>query len=306
VLVPALAAAFAFQQLTKGGLALRYDLLPTSLATPLGWIRLLVSNPTLGTAVGWLTTPLMLWAGWLVVRAARPRSLAAAAGAAVGTAALATGLYLLVQGPFTCEAARFQESYDRNSVHPVGQLDVSSDAWLAAAARPGTPQAAEAEYLARFLPPDPADRDQALWNLRLQATQVNHLHSSFVEFGRQGWQRFAWLAVSLAGTAWVTMYLDRSRGRRWVNLLVYVELVLPTVFAVAIVATAVGLVEVPDEDRPAGVGALVMIAWFGAVAGTAWVGVARRWRWWVRLGLEAGVLVGGLGVLVAAEVAGIA
>jgi hypothetical protein len=78
----------------------------------------------------------------------------------------------------------------------------------------------------------------------------------------------------------VVVYLDRAYGRRWSNLVRYAELTWPALFAVGLAVLAAVVGNEPDRvSWAAGAGS------FAVIAAVAWVGVVRRWRWWVRWGL---------------------
>jgi hypothetical protein len=98
-------------------------------------------------------------------------------------------------------------------------------------------------------------------------------------------------------STWVVVYLDRAYGRRWSNLVRYAELTWPAPFAVLLPVMAVAFA--PDPESRAVFAATG--GYFAALLAAAWVGVVRRWRWWVRWGLYA-VLTAGL-VAVASAIA---
>jgi hypothetical protein len=79
----------------------------------------------------------------------------------------------------------------------------------------------------------------------------------------------------------VVVYLDRSYGRRWSNLVRYGELTWPALFAAASLLVAVSFA-VDSEERQF---MWVFGGYCAVLAVAAWVGVVRRWRWWVRWGI---------------------
>jgi len=272
-------------------LSVRTELLPTSLATPLGWYRLLQIIPGLYFVWAVASLAMVLWFGWLVVRVARPRTTATMIAFAVAVAAVATICQVVFTAPFLIEQSHYEIVEGKNRLHPVGDAE-PDDRWLVEAARPGTPEHAEAEYLKQFLPSDERDRwhpesKEHMRKLRTEAAQVNRLQAGYHSLVEE-------LVYGTAGTilwaifsSWVVMYLDRSRGRSWWNLVRYAELTWPVCFA-AVAGFLVVAYVTESADR----------AFLGACAGfmvvitaVAWVGIVRRWPWWVRWGLYMGVTV---------------
>jgi hypothetical protein len=181
---------------------------------------------------------LILGFGWLVVRVTRPKTTAAAIGFGVAVAAVASVSEVIVSAPVTVEKGMYGEAYRTGRVHPVGEWDGRGE-WLAEAARPGTPARAEWEYLARFLPPEkrllnyPGWEDDA-WALRWEATQVNRLRAGYRAVGEEVLFGSAALVAWAVFSTWVVVYLDRTRGRRWSNVVVYAELTSPIAVAVLV------------------------------------------------------------------------
>jgi len=74
------------------------------------------------------------------------------------------------------------------------------------------------------------------------------------------------------------MYLDRTRGRRWSNLILYFELTFPVLFAFAGFIALMFAPPIPNEVAFV----YVVIGYFAVLAAVAWVGNLLRWRWWIR------------------------
>jgi hypothetical protein len=91
------------------------------------------------------------------------------------------------------------------------------------------------------------------------------------------------------------MYLDRGYGRRWVNFVRYAELTWTAGAAAAMLFSAVVFYSTESEQLKY---MWVSGGYFAALAIVAWVGVVRRWRWWVRWSLYAALTVA-LGVVAA-------
>jgi hypothetical protein len=181
---------------------------------------------------------------------------------------------------------------DGDKFHPVGNSDPDSQ-WVVDARRPGTEAYAEAEYLKQFLPAEKRDLDYEDWEtdlrrLRRQAARVNRMRAGYGALGEEvlygGVGTVLWAMLS----TWVVVYLDRKYGRRWSNLMRYFELTAPTLFALATPVFVV-LNPVPREDW----GIIALTAgYFVMIAILAWIGIVRRWRWWVRWGLYTLLTVG--------------
>jgi hypothetical protein len=284
------------------------ELLPRSLLSPLGWFRAVQEYPAVSVVLSLVLLGLVSVTGWLIVRLFRPPTLATALRLALAVVACAFVAGTLFRGPLLFEYGRSQDWYNRYRLHPVSEGQSSAE-WLAEAAKPGTPAAAECEYLTRFLPPPAADpharrpelesRKAELVELREAAIRVNH-----VEAGYNGIARvlIPEVTLELFGTLYCTFvafYLYRTRGRRWATVVPYFELTWPTVPPAAFLGSLV--VFGPDElgfsgpgiEVLAGVAAAIGV-YFGVWTVLAWVGVVRRWSRWKRLLLHAGLIAAGL------------
>jgi len=268
----------------------RPELLPASLDTPLGWYRLLRTIPVLFALAALASFALSLGFGWLVVRVARPQTTARAIGFAAATAAVAAVVQVIVTAPIVVEQARAGMEDGGERVHPVGDADPDRR-WLADARRPGTEAHAEAEYLKQFLPPEKQNLDYDGWEtdlkrVRRQAASANRLQAGYRALGEEMLYGLAGTILWAVFSTWVVMYLDRAYGRRWSNLVRYAELTWTTLFAVGMAIVGA----VASTAQPGDTGYLFMWAaagYFAVLAVVAWVGVVRRWRWWVRWGLYA-------------------
>jgi len=148
--------------------------------------------------------------------------------------------------------------------------------------------------LNRFLTSDQLSNQSAPWHLRTQAIDANRLDMGFKALGATAFITMGlFLPAALIG-AWVSGYLRRSRGRRWANLSVYLELSVPTtLFAVLLVwcipiTFAIALAIGKDSDVEASTLLVIIYAIMvlqGLVAFLQVRAVVRRWRWWVRLPL---------------------
>jgi hypothetical protein len=175
--------------------------------------------------------------------------------------------------------------HDELRVHPVDDADPNTR-WVTDVKRPGTDAHNEAEYLTRFLPPEKQRLDYDGWEtdlrrLKRQAASVNRLQAGYRSLGEETLSALIGTVVWAVFSTWVVMYLDRAYGRRWSNLVRYVELTWTagSAAAVAFLAVTISAIEPPT--------ALIwfVAGYFAVLAVIAWVGVLRRWRWWVRWGL---------------------
>ena len=176
---------------------------------------------------------MVLWFGWLVVRVARPRTTATMIAFAVAVAAVATICQVVFTAPILIEQSHYEIVEGKNRLHPVGDAE-PDDRWLAESARPGTPEHAEAEYLKQFLPSDERDRwhpesKEHMRKLRIEAAQVNRLQAGY-HFARRGAGTNRGTILWAIFSSWVVMFLDRSRGRSWWNLVRYAELSVARLF----------------------------------------------------------------------------
>ena len=292
VTLPVLGIVLGVWPALVGEIEVRPELLPTSLDTPLGWYRLMRLNPWVFVLVTFSSFAMIVGFGWLVVRLTRPRTLGTALGFAVAVAAVASACSALMTAPVLIEQAQPDADDMQDRVHPVNDDDPDRQ-WLREAQQPGTEAHAELEYLKQFLPPEQQSLDYAGWEddarrLKRHAARVNRMRAGYYALAEDlGYGTFGTILWAVFST-WVVVYLDRKYGRGWSNLVRYLELTVPTSIALAIAAVAV-LVHVYGEDR----GVLAATAgYFVLVAVLAWVGIVRRWRWWVRWLLY--VLVTGL------------
>ncbi|HEX3152631.1 MAG TPA: serine/threonine-protein kinase [Gemmataceae bacterium] len=268
------------------------ELLPTSLTTPLGWYRLLKINLWAYAAVSIISAFIFAAFGWLVVRVTRPKTVAATFGFAASVALVASISSSMITAPLMTEQARDNVVTGQSRVHPVDDPDPDKH-WFHDTRVPGTKEYAEAEYLKRFLPPEKQGLDYEGWQedmrkLRLQASMVNRLRADYRTIGDEVLYGTVGTVLWAVFSTWVVVFLDRAYGRRWSNLVRYVELTSSTLFAVSLtVVTAIGSVQSRD------LGFFVVTAgYFAIVAVVAWVGIVRRWRWWVRWLLYFGCTVG--------------
>src|SRR5262245_4766714 len=283
VTLPALGVVLGLWPALVAEADIRPELLPSSPDTPLGWYRPIRAVPGVYAVATIVTVVLYLAFGWLVVRVTRPRTPAVALGFAVAVAAVASVCSTVFTAPFLMEYARTTGVDGERRVHPIGESD-PDDRWLEEAARPGTTAHAEAEYLTQFLDPE----DRAEWyprrkdemrKLRLQAAQVNRIYAGYLALSEEVlYGTVATIAWAVFST-WVVVYLDRSRGRRWANLVLYIELIGPAMFAVVPIL----MVAFSSPDSKGAVPMAIGGSYFAVIAVLAWVGVVRQWRWWVRL-----------------------
>jgi predicted Ser/Thr protein kinase len=266
----------------------RRELLPAGLDTPLGWSRLLRSYPVLYVLAVLGSVGLFLGFGWLVVRVARPKGAAQAIGFAAAVAAVAAVVQVVFTAPILMEHGRTAMVDGEDRVHPVGDADPDSR-WLSDARKEGTEAHTEAEYLKRFLPPDKQGLDYDGWEtdlkrLKRQSASVNRLRAGYRALGEEMLYGLVGTILWAIFSSWVVVYLDRAYGRRWSNLVRYAELTWTTLFAVS--AVIIGAVaSTPQSGDTDSAFAWVGAGYFAVLAVIAWVGVLRRWRWWVRWGL---------------------
>jgi hypothetical protein len=302
VTLPALGLVLGIWPALAGTLEIRPEVLPTSFDTPLGWYRLLRTVPGLYALAVLGDVALFLWFGWLVVRVARPKTTASTIGFAAAVAALAAVCQVVFTAPVLMETARIEMTDGAARVHPVADADPDSR-WLADAARPGTEAHAEAEYLKQFLPPEKRaggypEYETDLKRLRKHAASVNRLRAGYRAIGEAMLYGLGVTITWAIFSSWVVAYLDRTRGRRWGNLVRYAELTWPALLAVAAVLVVATDREGGDAPFLLGFG-----GYCAALAITAWVGIARRWRWWVRWAVYAGCTAVLIAVAVAVVVA---
>jgi tRNA A-37 threonylcarbamoyl transferase component Bud32 len=279
------------------------ELLPRSLDTPLGWYRILKTVPGMYVVAVVMTLALFVGFGWLVVRVARPKTVASTIGFAAGVAVAASILSAMFTAPVVIEMSRIEAGSGDNRIHPIGD-GVADDRWLSEAVIPGTEAHAEAEYLKEFLEPEKRSLDHVGWQddirqLRQNAAQVNRLRAGYLALAEELLYGTIGTILWAMFSTWVVIFLDRSHGRRWSNLVRYLELTVPTLFGVG-AAMVVIVIGPPGEDRAV---IIVIASYFAVVAVVAWIGVVRRWRWWVRWGLYMAITVALLGVAVAVALA---
>ena len=255
-------------------------LLPSASASPLGWYRAVHASPGLYVVLSLAFTGLTLGIGWVLVRATRPKTPRAALGYAIATGLFAVLASGLTEGPFLAD--RFAQG-GAFRVHPI---------------EPGAaPSAAEAAYLESYMASDkrdPAHPDYAaeLKEVHTQAVRVNRLNALVCGL---------WLAAAIsillhlgwtALSTWAVDYLDRARGRRWSNVILYAEMTFPAGLALLLGIT-VTLDSDPDfidtSDHSAWQLFGTMFGYFVVLATIGLVGVLRRWPWWVRWLLYFGV-----------------
>ena len=96
------------------------------------------------------------------------------------------------------------------------------------------------------------------------------------------------MGMTLLG-AYAAFYLIRTRGRRWSNLVLYAELTWPVLGAVLVA----GRLLTSLSSQTGGVGGDRRRSPCSSRPWPSWrgLGVVRRWRWWVRWGLYAGLTV---------------
>jgi Protein kinase domain len=269
----------------------RPELLPSSLGSPLGWFRFLQVVPGLYAIASFMVLGFYMWFGWLVVRVTRPRTTASMIGFAAGVAAVASICQVVITAPVLVEQSRFSTAEPRNRIHPVANSDVD-ERWLNEAIKPGTPEHAEAEYLKQFLPPEQRDawypdKKDRMKQLRTQAAQANRLQAGYRALSEELVHETVGTILWAVFCSWVVMYLDRSRGRSWWNLVRYAELTWPVFMAFAAALVAIVYAEKTEDIRFM----WTFAEYMAVLAVMAWIGIVRRWRWWVRLVLYFGVTV---------------
>ncbi len=298
ITLPVLGLVLGIWPTLIGELDFRADLLPTGLDHPLGWYRLLRANAGLYVVASILAVVLFLGFGWLVVRVARPRTFGAALGFAVGVGALTTLVSTTLTAPMIVD--RDQLEFDDFRVHPV-EVAAPDERWLSDVRRPGTKAHAEAEYLKQFLPAerralDYDGSDADIKKLRQEAARINRLNAGYSALGSD------LIAAALGTVLWalystgIAMFLERRFGRRWSNIARYFELTVST--PLAVISLFLGLMLLYAQVLHASSQRLEPLAvylgsglYFGSLAVVAWVGVSRRWKWWVRLLLYAGLTI---------------
>ena len=287
VTLPALGLVLGIWPALVSDVEVRPELLPASLHTPLGWYRIIKTHPVVYLAISLITLGLFAAFGWLVARVARPRTAASGFGFAVAVAAISSVSSTMLTAPLLVEQARTAVADGEDRLHPVGDADPDSR-WVANARTPGTDAYREAEYLKQFLPPEKRALDYDGWEddlrrLRKHAARANRLRAGYRSLGEEVLSGTMGTMVWAVVSTWVVVYLDRTYGRRWSNLGRYFELSLPTLFAIALPLYAVFNPPAAEDVKYL----LVTTGYFAAVAAVAWVGIVRRWRWWVRWGLYA-------------------
>lgn len=279
----------------------RPELLPTSLMSPLGWYRILKTYPAAEVAVALITVALSSGFGWFVVRVSRPRTTASAIGFAVAVATIASITGSLFTAPLHIEQGRTTVAEGEDRLHPVGDEDPDTR-WLARSKQRGTDEYKEAEYLKQFLPPekqslDYEGADDDIRRLRKHAARVNRLRAGYRAFGEEVLYGTAGTILWAVFSTWTVMYLDRTRGHRWSNLLPYFELTVPTLFGVV---SLIVVVFVPVQEGRIFI--IITGGYFIVLAVAAWIGNINRWRWWIRWPLYALLTFGLFAVAVAAAV----
>jgi predicted Ser/Thr protein kinase len=298
-----LAAAFAPFTLTRGS----SFLLPprASPFNPLVWLSTVQADPVAGWCVLGLATVLGLGGGWFVRLIARPPTKRAALGAAAAVGLVAILTTFAFFGPLFATAGAGMEA---TNLHPVRSLD-DDRAARPDPAYPGThiPQA-EGEYLTPFMTEGARSapesvRGSAVKELHRQAVQANRMHNGLVV----GWVVLGFVLAggfvwALHGTG-AADYAARSGRGPLGRVGVYLELYLPvlalTAWALGVVGLTIILSGANVVDAPSWGARLIPFVGGGLLVGLAHVGVVRRWRWWVRLGLYLLCLVaivGGLAV----------
>jgi hypothetical protein len=282
VTLPALGLVLGVWPALINDIDVRPELLPASLDSPLGWYRLIHAYPLLYIVATLVALGLLAGTGWLLVRVTRPPTVASALGFAAAVAAVAAVCSATFTAPLQMEHAHITVADGEDRLHPVGDADPGGR-WLADARRPGTEAHAELEYLKQYLPPEKQGLDYDGWEddvrrLRKHAARANRLRAGYQALGEDVLYGIVATTVWAVFTTWVVMYLDRAYGRRWANLIRYLELTLPTLFAVGIPLLA--LFSPPSRED---VGYTVaVVGYFAAAAVVACVGIVRRWPWWVR------------------------
>jgi Protein kinase domain len=263
------------------------ELLPASLTTPLGWYRLIRMYPAVQVLVALISLGLFAGFGWLVVRVTRPTTVASAFGFAAAVAAVAAVGSAMYTAPLMMDQAHSDVADGHDRLHPVGDDDPDSD-WSAQARKSGSKAWLEAEYLKQYLPPEKQDleyegRQQDIRKLRQQAARANRIRAGYRALGDEILSSSVATILWAMLSTWMVVYLDRVRGRRWGNLILYFELAGPTLFALALF-----LVSAFSPPSREDLGFFVVTdAFFAVAAVLALIGVVRRWRWWVRWGLYA-------------------
>jgi hypothetical protein len=261
----------------------RPELLPASLASPLGWYRILMTYPAVLVLASFVTLALYASFGWFVVRVSRPRTTASAFGFAVAVAAIASIASTTITAPLLVEQGRTIVAEGENRLHPVGDEDPDSR-WLSRSKQVGTDEYKEVEYLKQFLPPeqralDYEGADDDIRRLRKHAARVNRLRAGYRSLGEEMLYGTAGTILWSVVSTWVVMYLDRTRGRRWSNLIPYFELTVPTLFGFAACIFLLLGPPIPEHERIYG---FVTAGYFLVLSAAAWIGNVYRWRWWLR------------------------
>jgi hypothetical protein len=161
---------------------------------------------------------LTLTASWLVNRVARPRDTRAAVTTAAVTGLIAAAAAFLYLVPFM--ANEFADYDERLALHPIRPQ--GGKRLLFIEKESGKP-AGDAAYLTRFLTPE-SNSSRTLADLQDQAIAANRLDMGFKVL----WPLAALILVFFVPVAaisgWAADYLWRSRGRRWGNIALYLEL----------------------------------------------------------------------------------
>jgi hypothetical protein len=265
---------------------------------PLLWINTIQAVPAIRFAVLGLTAVLLVGGGWFVRLVARPKTPRAALGAAAAVGLIAILVTFAFIGPLLATAP---PGTMVPSLHPIASPEeVRSERSPPTYLGTTVPQA-DGEYLSRFLTDQERAggeyvRAAAIDNLYRRALGANRLHNGLAI----GWLALGFILITgfvwaLHGTG-AADYTARSGRGPLARVGVYLELYLPTLALTAWTLLMIGMTIILSRanvtGRPSWGSRLIPVAGLGLAVGLAHVGVARRWRWWVRVGLYLACIVG--------------
>jgi hypothetical protein len=257
---------------------------------PLGWMNAIRAVLAIRYTVLGLTAVLLIGGGWLVRFIARPKTPRAALGAATAVGLIAVLVAFAFLGPIL---ASVPPGSLAAPLHPIsGPDDIFPG--RSPPAYPGTTvPRSDGEYLSRFLTDQERaggerERAAAIDKLHLRAVGANRIYNGLAV----GWPVLGFILVTgfvwaLHGTGAADYAVRSGRGPLG-SVGVYLELHLPILALTAWTLGVIGMTIILTGAKvvgPSWGARLIPVVGGGLLVGLAHVGVVRRWRWWVRLGL---------------------